>query len=145
VCSFTDKARRAAEAGAVGLVIADYPLSSKPSDEAGLVRPAPSSESDDDDEADHGDLDLVVVLMPHSSAVAVRSIMNGTVVTVEPELYEEDDILDATGYEGPVGAAAAAADPTAILDDLPREGRLVVNDHEIINMRVVELCKQPFY
>jgi hypothetical protein len=111
-CTFVDKALRAADSGAVGLIVADY--EHKPADESGAIRPAAVHESDP---TLHRLARLAVTIIAHQSATLARLLLGAARITVGVESVEESDLLASN----------------------KREGRLVVGDHEIVNMRVIEL------
>lgn len=108
-CTFVQKAQRAAQAGAVGLIIANL---AQPPDGESIVRPSALGESE---EVLHQLLNISVALIPHSTAQTVRDLLKRTNIYVHPSS------LDPEPFHGE-----------------KRQGRLVVDDYEIVNMLVVE-------
>lgn len=106
-CTFVEKAHRALEAGAAGLIVVDN------TDDAadGTIRPSAYGETD---ATLHKLSKLAIAFIPHSAGAHIRALM------------AERDLVVSARDEGAVRGGR-------------REGRLVVGDHEIVNMRVVEV------
>jgi len=111
-CTFVEKAQHAVAAGAAGLLIGDYEADVKVASGEGIVRP---SAGDEDEATMHRLSGLAIALIPHGTARLARVLLAAT----------------------PVSVTATSAEDEHVLAGTKREGRLVVGDHEIVNMRVV--------